>query len=207
MAAPGHSNVVARRAIDEIVEFSGKAKTPKYMKVFILQQIAESRRFLRMLRDEADIARSCNPEALFVARIKEVVVLVMWKIAFTGSSAPFALMPYEFSLRRLKVTESSCLSDKMKVVFVRARSEDESFAGLMCDLCFSLRISLSKKRMLVAELEALGERGDAVRSLEHMGEIVARDYMTLRDLEQLLACAHVGMSLKDGYVADMEEKE
>ncbi|GJT35733.1 hypothetical protein Tco_0926152 [Tanacetum coccineum] len=95
----------------------------------------------------------------------------------------------------------------MKVVFVRARSEDESFAGLMRDLCFSLRISLSKKRRLVAELEALGERGDAVRSLEHTREIVAHDSVTLGDLEQLLARAHVGMSLKDGYVADMEEKE
>ncbi|GJS94913.1 hypothetical protein Tco_0801881 [Tanacetum coccineum] len=95
----------------------------------------------------------------------------------------------------------------MKVVFVRACSEDEPFAGLMRDLCFSLRISLSKKRRLVAELEALGERGDAARSLEHMREIVAHDSVTLGDLEQLLAHAQVEVSLKDGYGADMEEKE
>ncbi|GJS74719.1 hypothetical protein Tco_0707560 [Tanacetum coccineum] len=75
------------------------------------------------------------------------------------------------------------------------------------DLCFSLRISLRKKRRLVAELEALVERGDAAKPLEQMREIVARDSMTLGDLEKLLARALVGVSLKDGYVADMEEKK
>ncbi|GJZ53111.1 hypothetical protein Tco_0607996 [Tanacetum coccineum] len=33
MAAPGPSNVVARRVIDKIVEFTGETETPKYMKV------------------------------------------------------------------------------------------------------------------------------------------------------------------------------
>ncbi|GJU69895.1 hypothetical protein Tco_1256154 [Tanacetum coccineum] len=111
------------------------------------------------------------------------------------------------SLALTKVFDSSRLHDKMKVVFVQARSEDESFAGLMRDLCFSLRISLSRKRRLIAELEALGERGDAFRSLDHMREIVARDSCRLGVLEQLFACTHVGMRLTDGYVADMEEKE
>ncbi|GJZ24885.1 hypothetical protein Tco_0562344 [Tanacetum coccineum] len=70
-----------------------------------------------------------------------------------------------------EVAESSLLVDKIKYVFGRSRGEDESFAGLMRDLCLSLRISLSKKRRLVAELEAVGE---------------------------------VGVSLKAGFVADME---
>nr|GFD59598.1 hypothetical protein [Tanacetum cinerariifolium] len=73
-----------------------------------------------------------------------------------------------------------------------------------CDLCFSLRISLSKKTRLVDELEALGERGDAAGSLEHMREIVVRDSVMLGDLEQLLSHVQVGLSLKDGY---MEERE
>nr|GEW45214.1 ATP-dependent DNA helicase PIF7-like [Tanacetum cinerariifolium] len=106
-----------------------------------------------------------------------------------------------------KVAESSRLPDKIKVVFDRARSEEKYFAGLMHDLCFSLRISLSKKRSLVADLEVLVEREDTAKSLEKMREIVARDSVTLGDLEKLLARALVGVSLKDGYVADMEEKE
>nr|GEV22670.1 homeodomain-like protein [Tanacetum cinerariifolium] len=58
MAAPGPSNVVVRHAIDEIVEFIGETETPKYIKVFILQQIAESRHHVRVLHEEADIARN-----------------------------------------------------------------------------------------------------------------------------------------------------
>nr|GEY24849.1 hypothetical protein [Tanacetum cinerariifolium] len=75
----------------------------------------------------------------------------------------------------------------MKVVFDRARGEEKSLAELMQDLCFSLRISLSKKRRLVAELEVLAERGDAGKPLEQIREIVMRDSVTLGDLEKLLA--------------------
>ncbi|GKE70385.1 hypothetical protein Tco_1528457 [Tanacetum coccineum] len=75
----------------------------------------------------------------------------------------------------------------------------------MRELCCSLWVSLSKKRML-AELEGLEEQGDAVRALENMKEIVARDFMTLGDLEQLLSRAQVRVCLKDGYLANVEEK-
>nr|GEX14945.1 hypothetical protein [Tanacetum cinerariifolium]GEY43048.1 hypothetical protein [Tanacetum cinerariifolium] len=70
-----------------------------------------------------------------------------------------------------------------------------------------LRMTLSKNQRLSAKLEALGERVDAVRSLDHMREIVARDSTKLSTSEQLLAGAHVGMGLKEGYVADMEEND
>ncbi|GKG49590.1 hypothetical protein Tco_0518364, partial [Tanacetum coccineum] len=52
MEAPGSSNVLARRAIDGIAEFSGETKVPKYMKFFILQEISEARRLATALRDE-----------------------------------------------------------------------------------------------------------------------------------------------------------
>ncbi|GKD98864.1 hypothetical protein Tco_1382761, partial [Tanacetum coccineum] len=106
-----------------------------------------------------------------------------------------------------KVAESPRLADKMKYVFGRSCGEDESFAELMCDLCLSLRISLSKKRRLVAELEAEGEVEGAAKSLEHMKVIVARDAVTLGELETLLVRAQVGVSLKAGFMADMEVKD
>ncbi|GKC31824.1 hypothetical protein Tco_1039118 [Tanacetum coccineum] len=53
MTVPGSSNVLERRAIDEIVKFGGKKEVPKYMKVFILQEISEARRYASVLRDEA----------------------------------------------------------------------------------------------------------------------------------------------------------
>nr|GEU36864.1 hypothetical protein [Tanacetum cinerariifolium] len=67
-------------------------------------------------------------------------------------------------------------------------------------------VTLSKHRRLIAELKALGHRGDALRDLDYMREIFARDTAKLGVLEQLLACTHVGIPLKVGYVANMEEK-
>ncbi|GKC13325.1 hypothetical protein Tco_1010107 [Tanacetum coccineum] len=95
----------------------------------------------------------------------------------------------------------------MKVVFDRALGEEKAFGKLMQDLCFLLRISLSKKRRLVAELDTLVLRGELAKPLEYMREVVARDSALLGDLEKLLAHSLVGVSLKEGYVADMEEKK
>ncbi|GKE39561.1 hypothetical protein Tco_1462966 [Tanacetum coccineum] len=106
-----------------------------------------------------------------------------------------------------EVAESSPLSDKIKVVFGQALGEEKGFGKLIQDLCFSLRILLSKKWRLVAELDALVLRGESTKPLEYIREVVARDYALLGDLEKLLAHSLFGVSLKEGYVADMEEKE
>ncbi|GJR95078.1 hypothetical protein Tco_0267252 [Tanacetum coccineum] len=98
---------------------------------------------------------------------------------------------YMYAAVQTEVVESLCLVDKMKYVFGHSRGEDESLAGLMRDLCVSLRISLSKKRRLVAELEVVGEVEGAVKCLEHMRVIVASDAVTLGELETLLGHAQI----------------
>nr|GEZ79599.1 hypothetical protein [Tanacetum cinerariifolium] len=105
-----------------------------------------------------------------------------------------------------EVVESPRLPDKIKVVFDQARKEEASFTTLMRELCCSLRVSLSKKRRLAAELEGLRDQGDAVRAFEKIKEILACDLVTLDDLKQLLDCAQVRVDLKDGYLADVEGK-
>nr|GEV87289.1 hypothetical protein [Tanacetum cinerariifolium] len=57
MVAFGSSNVVARRAIDEISKCCGETETPKYMKAFILQGITESMNLIRVIRDEVDVTK------------------------------------------------------------------------------------------------------------------------------------------------------
>ncbi|GKB29479.1 hypothetical protein Tco_0868880, partial [Tanacetum coccineum] len=95
-------------------------------------------------------------------------------------SLKFLTMAALYILDKLaEVADSSRLQDKMKVVFVQAR----------------------------AELEALGQRGEALKPLDYMKEMVGRDSVTLGVLEQLLAGTHVGMRLKASYVAEMEETE
>nr|GEU70175.1 putative reverse transcriptase domain, ribonuclease H-like domain, aspartic peptidase domain protein [Tanacetum cinerariifolium] len=69
------------------------------------------------------------------------------------------------------------------------------------------KLSLSKNKRLIAELEALGQRVNAVRSLGYLREMVGQDSETLRVLEQLLAQTEVGRHLKAVYAYDMEEIE
>ncbi|GJR79581.1 hypothetical protein Tco_0150366 [Tanacetum coccineum] len=61
-----------------------------------------------------------------------------------------------------------------------------SYAFLASTCKSNGKISLSKHRRLIAELEALGERGDALRSLNYMREIAAHDSTKLGLLEQML---------------------
>ncbi|GKB61879.1 hypothetical protein Tco_0918065 [Tanacetum coccineum] len=81
-----------------------------------------------------------------------------------------------------------------------------SFKALnMAALYILDKVSITKDRRLIAKLEALGQRADALKPLEYMREMVARDSTRVGVLEQLLAGAHVGMCLKAGYAAEMEE--
>ncbi|GKF71131.1 hypothetical protein Tco_0207245, partial [Tanacetum coccineum] len=60
---------------------------------------------------------------------------------------------------------------------------------------------------LIAELEALGQRADAVRSLGYLREMFGHDSEMLGVLEQLLAQAEVGWRLKAVYAEDMDKTE
>nr|GEY76087.1 hypothetical protein [Tanacetum cinerariifolium] len=54
MAAPRPANIVARRVTDDLIAFSGETAVPRYMKFFLVQKIAECRRFVNQMRDEVE---------------------------------------------------------------------------------------------------------------------------------------------------------
>ncbi|GJX97562.1 hypothetical protein Tco_0353360 [Tanacetum coccineum] len=58
MAAPGGANQIARRVIDDLIEFSGETSVDGYMSFFKSQQIAESLGFINRMREEANTARN-----------------------------------------------------------------------------------------------------------------------------------------------------
>ncbi|GJV66232.1 hypothetical protein Tco_1477060 [Tanacetum coccineum] len=182
MAGSGSSHVVAKRAIDEIVEFSGETETPKSMKVNVMivdmEAMNDPDEYLDSLMCLKDSRRMGNDKLLL---LNESIAGVEEEISTL--EAHLEIIDCAVNIVALSVNE--CLLSEVVIEW----------------------ISLSKKRRLVAELEALGERRDAARSLKHMREIVARDSVTLGDLEQLLARAQVEASLKAGYVAHMEEKK
>nr|GEU50367.1 hypothetical protein [Tanacetum cinerariifolium] len=117
--------------------------------------------------------------------IKEVDYCI-WCVCFEELDA---YLTVRILAKLSEVVESPRLVDKMKYVFSHSHGEDESFVGLICDLSLSLRVSLSKKRRLVAELEAVREVEGVVKCLEHIRVIIARDAVTLGELETLLGRA------------------
>nr|GEX06860.1 hypothetical protein [Tanacetum cinerariifolium] len=102
-----------------------------------------------------------------------------------------------------EVAGSSLLENKMKVVFSQARECDEGFIKAPKELSSAFKVSIVKDRRLIAVLEAVRERGDALKPLEYMREMVARDFARVGILEQLLADAHVGMRLKAAYADEI----
>ncbi|GJW80192.1 molybdate transporter 1 [Tanacetum coccineum] len=62
MAAPGPSdvptNAVARRVVDDLMEFTGETSVTKYMRFFNAQQIVERRRFVNRMCDQVQTCRT-----------------------------------------------------------------------------------------------------------------------------------------------------
>ncbi|GKA76556.1 hypothetical protein Tco_0783017 [Tanacetum coccineum] len=58
MAAPGPSNVIARRVVDELLEFSGASSVSNALTFFNAQQIVEFRRFANRMRNEVLISET-----------------------------------------------------------------------------------------------------------------------------------------------------
>ncbi|GJV03964.1 hypothetical protein Tco_1337533 [Tanacetum coccineum] len=68
-ARGGRNNIVARRVIDDLIDISGERSPPKYLKIFIEQQITDHRRFIARMRDE--IRTSTNLISQLNALIEE----------------------------------------------------------------------------------------------------------------------------------------
>ncbi|GKC21793.1 hypothetical protein Tco_1023943 [Tanacetum coccineum] len=58
MVAPGLSNVIARRVVDDLMEFSSKTFVSKALSFFNAQQIAEGHHFVNRMRNEVQTCRT-----------------------------------------------------------------------------------------------------------------------------------------------------
>ncbi|GJU10277.1 hypothetical protein Tco_1132673 [Tanacetum coccineum] len=144
MAAPNGGNQIARRVIDDLIEFSGQTSVDGYMSFFKSQKIAETRGFINRMREEANTSRN------LIGQLNALIA------------------------------EMEALKDQGEMLSPHLRGADRR-ALLFCR--------------------------DALKALEGLREIVAHDVVKLGVLEQLLAATRVGIPLKAGYVADMEDKE
>ncbi|GJS76360.1 hypothetical protein Tco_0726241 [Tanacetum coccineum] len=51
----GRNNIVARRVIDDLIDISGERSPPKYLKIFIEQQITDHRGFIAPFGDYEEV--------------------------------------------------------------------------------------------------------------------------------------------------------
>ncbi|GJU47523.1 hypothetical protein Tco_1204789 [Tanacetum coccineum] len=153
MAGFGSSSGISGRALNELMDLSGKTEG-------LLGKAAcyELGDFEGMEFD------SFGSKDVMVKTGRQSLCLIFYSMA-----------TFEILDQLTEVADSSHLQDRMKVWFIQACTEDKGFFGFLRDRCAGLRMTLSKNCRLIAELEALGERMDAVRCLDHMREIVARD--------------------------------
>ncbi|GKB25859.1 hypothetical protein Tco_0865260 [Tanacetum coccineum] len=273
MARPVQGNKIARRVVDDLIEFSGQTSVNGYMNFFKAQHISELRCFVNRMREEVQACRNQtaqlnaliaemeafdDPGEVFdtlmglrndfrvedaklmglndlIAHAEEeiemkeayglrIILLVECSVVLFRvlHVVPMILSEFDFrwlfyslkgvSLKLYPIVSHGCevmsiwtfsLADGVDV----ARGSNESFIALMRDLCSALRVSIAKNRRLIAKLEALGQRAEALKPLDYINEIVGRDSATLGVLEQLLAGTHVGMRLKASYVAEIEETD
>ncbi|GKA10594.1 hypothetical protein Tco_0690027 [Tanacetum coccineum] len=93
MAAPGGNNQVARRVIDDLIEFSGETSVDGYMSFFKSQQIAETRELFDTLMDVRDDRET--------ARIKLQGLNRLMTDAEEEDEAKEAQLPVEVNAARL----------------------------------------------------------------------------------------------------------
>nr|GEY76088.1 hypothetical protein [Tanacetum cinerariifolium] len=106
MAAPRPANIVARRVTDDLIAFSGETAVPRYMKFFLVQKIAECRRFVNQMRDEVETVRAPGPANIVARRVTDDL------IAFSGETAVPRYMKF-FLVQ--KIAESRPMEDQDEV--------------------------------------------------------------------------------------------
>nr|GEU63718.1 hypothetical protein [Tanacetum cinerariifolium] len=104
----------------------------------------------------------------------------------------------------MEITGSTELHKRMRFWFVQEIAEEERLLNFFRDRCDDLRRKSARHRMLIREMEAFGERGEAVDSLECLKQTHAKETTTLAGLTDVMAETLAGIYEKEGHVARMD---
>ncbi|GKD15823.1 hypothetical protein Tco_1204981 [Tanacetum coccineum] len=100
----------------------------------------------------------------------------------------------------IKITSSMELHKHMQVWLVQEIVEEERSTNFLHDQCDDLRRRITKLRMLISEMEALGARWVAVDCLECLRETQAREIDKLATLTEVLVETQASIHEKEGHV-------
>nr|GEX89475.1 hypothetical protein [Tanacetum cinerariifolium] len=223
MAGEGVQNMVARRVTDDLTVFSRETSPSRYIKFLLEQKIAKSHRFVERMHSEVATSRDCIAQlnvmvAEFITMENQEEVHDSWLAARDARRGEQGRLDGLNEVIDDALEEIEKLDTNMEILKGAA---DVVVSG--CVFCCleigknqlaeiaesprlgdKMKVSLGKKRRLIGELEAAGEVDGAAKCLEHMKVVVARDAVTLRDMETVWARCQVGKSLEAGFVADIE---
>ncbi|GJX71675.1 hypothetical protein Tco_0308846 [Tanacetum coccineum] len=101
----------------------------------------------------------------------------------------------------MEITCSTELHKRMRFWFAQEITEEEGFLRFLRDRYDDLRRHRARLRVLIGEMEALGDRGVAVDSLDCLKQTQARETNKLVALIEVLAETQAGIHEKEGHVA------
>nr|GEU38283.1 hypothetical protein [Tanacetum cinerariifolium] len=104
----------------------------------------------------------------------------------------------------MEITGSTELHKCMRFWFVQEIAEEEGLLKFLRDRCDDLRRKNARHRVLIREMEALGERGVAVGSLESLKQTHARETAKLVALADVIAESLAGIHEKERHVAKLD---
>ncbi|GKD55591.1 hypothetical protein Tco_1288978 [Tanacetum coccineum] len=104
----------------------------------------------------------------------------------------------------MKITGSTELHKHMWFWFVQEIAEEEGLLKFLRDRYDDLRGKNARRRVLIREMEALGERGVAVDSLESLKQTHARETAKLVALTDAIAESLASIHEKERHVAKLD---
>ncbi|GJU46867.1 hypothetical protein Tco_1204133 [Tanacetum coccineum] len=106
---------------------------------------------------------------------------------------------FEVSDELMEITGSTELRKRMRFWFVQEIAEEEGLLKYLCDRCDDLRRKSVRRCVLIREMEALGECGVAVDSLDCLKQTHARETAKLAGLTNVMAETLAGIHEKEGH--------
>ncbi|GJY87917.1 hypothetical protein Tco_0502545 [Tanacetum coccineum] len=104
----------------------------------------------------------------------------------------------------MEITGSTELHKRMRFWFVQEIAEEEGLLKFLPHRCDNLRRKSARCRVLIREMEALGDRGVAFDSLECLKQTHTKETAKLAGLTDVMAETVASIHEKEGHVARID---
>nr|GEV98704.1 hypothetical protein [Tanacetum cinerariifolium] len=215
MAATGPGNIITRRVTNDLIAFSGETAVPKYMKFFLVQKVARTRRFVNQIRDEADVIRSCIAQTTAVITELQVMEdqdevhdrLLVAKDAKHGEESKLLAL-HEVIVEALEESESQGNNVEMLDAYVALYSEE--FNLMCCARFYDLGSSMPRFLIMVALyiLDKLSEVANSSRLEDNIKVVFSQawdsDESFIELLRELCSAIRVTIIKDRRLIAELE---